>query len=169
MSGPTELAEESRRRRSRFDRARNLDRARGFDGARHVHRERNEKYRWHHKCHGTDCGRFVTLAAIHRAIIHAGCLCGHVVSAIFVRSRSRCRGFRVCRGIAFVVMLGDVAETLSAARHQRRRKRSRGQRRIQHRNRQQTSQRAKHSCSIVALAAQGRPENRSSIIVHSSR
>lgn len=149
------VAEDSRRRRSRFNRARNLNRVHRFDGARHVHRKRNEKNGRHHKRHGTHSGRFVSLAAIHRAVAHPSHVRGHVVPAIFMRSSSRRLGRR---RVALVMVLGNVAETLRAACHQRRRKRSRGQRRIKDRNRQQTSQRADQSVSVVFLAIQDRPD-----------
>jgi len=138
-----------------------------------MHRNRYEKHRWHHERHRTDRRRrFVSLAAIHRAVVHPGHLAGHfgghIVAAIFVGSR---RGRRRCRRAALVMMTGNVAEAIRAARHSRRRKRCRRQWSIQNRNRQQASQRAKHSPSIVVSAIQGhsrvgQSEDSTSMIVH---
>lgn len=162
--------EESRRGRSRFDRARNFNRARTFRGARHVHRKRNKENGRHHKGHRADRRRFAILAAIHRAIAHAGHLRGHVVPTILMSTLVSDGGVRVRRSDALVMMvLGNITEAVRAARHRRRRKRSRGQRRIERRNRQQASECACQSSSIVAFALQGRPENRYPMIVQSSR
>ncbi len=155
------VAEESRRGRVRFNRARNLDRARRFASARHVHRHRNKKHRRHHKRHRTDrCRRFVSLAAIHRAVAHPGCLVAHfgrrIVPAIFVPGFVSRNGFRPRRRyLLLVVVLRNIAEPGGAASHRRSRKRSGCHRCIQKRDREQTSQRAKHPLSIVISAIQG--------------
>jgi|HubBroStandDraft_3_1064219.scaffolds.fasta_scaffold410816_1 hypothetical protein len=163
-------AEESRRGRSRFNRARNLNRAHSFRCARHVHRKRNEENGRHHKGHRTNRRRFVILAAIHRAIAHADRLRGHVVPAILMSTLVSDCGIRVRGSDALVMMvLWNIAKAVRAARHRRRRKRSRCQRRIKRRNRQQTSECARQSNSIVAFALQGRPGNRYPMIVQSSR
>jgi hypothetical protein len=153
------VAEESRRGRIRLDRARNLKRARSFASASLMRRNRNKEYRGHHKHHRTDHRRsFVSLAAIHRAIVHPGHFVAHfgrhIVAAVFVPRLTSGSGVRVRRSFALVMMLRNIAEPSRAAGHRRRRKRSRRQRRVQKRNRQQASQRAQQSQSIVVSAIQ---------------
>ena len=162
------VAEGSRRGRIRFNRARNLDRARTFSSARHMHRHRNKKHRRHHKRHRTDrCRRFVSLAAIHRAIAHprhfAAHFARHVVAAVFVAGLMSGSGFRARRNLAFVMVLGNIAEASRAARHRRSRKRSGCHRCIQKRDREQTSQRAKHPLSITVSVLQVQSKNSQSI------
>ncbi len=97
-----------------------------------MHRKRHEKYRRHHERHRTDRRRFVSLAAIHRAVAHPGHVRSHVVAAVFMpECRESQPNRRSRRCVVLVMMLRNIAEAARAASHRRRRKRSRGQRRIQ--------------------------------------
>lgn len=129
-----------------------------------MHRNRDEEDWRHHKGYRTERRRrLVSLAAVHRAVVHHSHLAAHfgrhVVAAVLMPSLMRGNGIRVRRNVALVMMLRNVAKPSRAARHRRRRKRSRRHRRIQKRNREQASQRAKHPLSIVVSAIQGRSKN----------
>ena len=62
-------------------------------------------------------GRFVSLAAIHRAVAHpASDVRGHVVSAIFMSRLMSDGGIRVRRSLALVMMLAECCRTLRCSK-----------------------------------------------------
>jgi hypothetical protein len=77
------------------------------------------------------------------------------MATIFMAGFVRNGCIRVRRSF-FVMMFRNIAEASRAARHRRRRKRSGRQRRVQKRDREQTSQRANHPLSIAISAIQDR-------------